>query len=130
MRLAILAALLAIPACADETISAYARPGATYRLTHLDGATFPATATIEFPEKGVARGTGPCNLWSAEQTVPYPWIALGPIAATRRACPDLDAEHAFFDALPQMTVAVAENGVLTLSNDEGREMVFRVETGG
>lgn len=129
MRLAILPLFFALSACADETISAYARPGATYHLTHLDGAPFPATATIEFPQKGVAHGTGPCNTWSATQTVPYPWIELGPIAATERACPDLASERLFFDALPEMTVAVAENGILTLSNDAGREMTFRAKTG-
>lgn len=124
MRIAALALIFAIPACADETISRYARPGATYTLSELDGMAFSAPATITFPKKGTATGTGPCNTWTAAQSAPYPWIDLGPIAATRRACPDLDAEAAFFAALEVMTVAVAEDGILTLSNDAGREMVF------
>ena len=122
-----LALVLSLAACTDETISRYARPDAVYALTKLDGAAFGAKATITFPAKGAARGEGPCNAWSATQSAPYPWIALGPIASTRRACPELASEAAFFEALAEMTVAVAEDGVLTLSNDEGRQMVFRAD---
>lgn len=125
MRLAALALLLAIPACTDETISRYADPDAVYRLTEIDGRAFTASASIAFPEKGTARGEAPCNSWSASQSVPYPWLELGPIAATRRACPDLAAETAFFRALETMTVVVVQGPVLTLSNDDGGEMVFR-----
>lgn len=125
MRGLALALLLAFPACTDETISGYADPTAVYRLTEIGGEPFTARASISFPRQGLVTGEAPCNTWSASQSVPYPWLDLGPIAATRRACPDLNAETAFFDALGTMTLAVVENGVLTLSNDAGGEMVFR-----
>ena len=110
--------------CADETISGFADSDAVYHLNELNGAPFTARATITFPEPGRAAGDGPCNSWSAAQTVPYPWIELGPIAATRRACPELEAEARFFDALGRMTLAEVQGPVLILSNDEGQEMVF------
>ena len=124
MRLLTLAALLAIPACADESISGYADPAATYRLTQIDGQPFTANATIAFPEQGTATGQTPCNIWSADQTAPYPWLALGPIAVTERACPDMADERVFLDALTTMTLAEVQGPILILSNDEGAEMVF------
>lgn len=125
---AILAALAALAGCADETISGFAGPGAVYRLEELNGVRFTALATISFPEKGRAGGQGPCNAWSAGQNAPYPWFELGPIAATRRACPDLAREAAFFDALSAARFAEVSGGVLILSNEAGGEMVFRAGT--
>ncbi len=120
-------ALLPLSACADETISGYADTGATYRLTHIGEAIFTADATITFPKQGVARGKAPCNTWSATQTAPYPWLSLGPIARTERACPALAAEQTFFDALTTMTLAEVQGATLILSNDAGVEMVFSAE---
>jgi heat shock protein HslJ len=125
MRLVSATLLLALVACSDETISGYADPEAVYTLTEIDGAAYTARATITFPEEGTARGEAPCNSWFASQSAPYPWIELGPIGATRRACPDLDAELAYFEALGTMTLAEVQGPVLILSNDAGREIVFR-----
>jgi len=111
--------------CADETISGYADATTTYRLVELDGAAFDAQATIRFPEEGRIAGSGPCNAFSAQQGAPYPWFDVGPIAATKRACPDLAAEAAFFAALAEMTLSEVAGPVLILSNDSGRELLFR-----
>ncbi len=113
--------------CADETISGYADPEAVYRLVESDGEAFPATATIAFPEPGRAQGTGPCNAWSAAQKAPYPWIELGPIAATRRACPDLKAENLFFERLAKVSLAEVTGTVLILTDEDGRELVFEAQ---
>ena len=43
---------------------------------------------------------------------------------TRRACPELPEETAFFKALEQMTLAEVVGETLILSNTEGGEMVF------
>lgn len=124
MRLVLALTLLALPACTDETISGYADPDATYRLTEVGGAAFPAAATISFPEEGTVRGNAPCNAYTAIQTVPYPWFALGPIAVTRRACPELDAETRFLATLQTMAFAEVQGPVLILSADDGTEMIF------
>ena len=117
---------LMLAACPkDETISGYTDPAASFALTEIDGNPFNANANISFPEKGIVRGDGPCNGYSAEQTVPYPWFQLAPIRATRRACPDLDREAAFFAALQDMTLIEALGNTVILRNDAGREMVFR-----
>ena len=109
----------------DETISGYATPGVTWTLTELGGAPFPARATLTFPEQGQIAGKAPCNSYSATQSAPYPWFEVGPVAATKRACPDLPAEAAFFDALARVTLAEVAGEVLILSTEDGFEMVFQ-----
>ena len=79
------------------------------------------------PRKARPSGEAPCNAWSATQSAPYPWFALGPIATTRRACPELAAEQTFLTTLAAMTLAEAQGPVLILSSDEGLEMVFRAD---
>ena len=111
--------------CTDETISGYADPDAVYRLVEIDGQAFTPRATIAFKTEGRAEGSAPCNTWSAEQSVPYPWFELGAIAATKRACPELDAEQQYFDALAQMTLAEVQGPILILTNDDAREMIFQ-----
>ena len=109
----------------DETVSGYADPNAVYVLEEMAGEPFPARATIAFPEAGAVQGEAPCNNYSGRQSVPYPWIRIEALAVTKRACPDLSAELAFFEALATMTLVEAVGDVLLLSNDAGAEMVFR-----
>jgi len=109
----------------DETVAAYGAADRLWQLESLDGAAFPASATLEFGEGGAISGTTPCNLYSGRQTVPYPWFAVERIVTTRRACPDLAAERAYLDALQEMTLSEVAGPVLRLENDAGREMIFR-----
>lgn len=111
----------------DESISGYAVPEAVYVLQDLDGAAFGSAATLQFPAKGQATGKGPCNGFRATQTLPYPWIEIRDVVATKRACPDLAAETAYFAALQEMSLAEVLGPVLILTNDTGREMVFRAQ---
>lgn len=123
-----LCAVLLLPltaACADETLSGYADPGAEYVLQTIDGAPFAARATITFPHALGLAGQAPCNRYSGALQAPYPWFETGPLAATKMACPDLAAEGVFFNALNQMTLAEVAGKVLILTNDAGHEMVFR-----
>ncbi len=110
--------------CADETISGFADPAAVYGLVELNGEPVTSDATVTFLTEGRVEGNGPCNAWSASQTAPYPWIELGPIAATRRACPELAFEGRFFEALTSVSLAEVSGPLLVLSGDEV-EMVFR-----
>lgn len=126
MRLTMLALVGLIPACqADETIAAYGGAGVTWTLVEQNGAPFTARATLEFGEDGQVSGQAPCNRFSFTNGLPYPWFETGPIAATKMACPDLQAEAAFFKALSAMTRAILSEGTMTMANDEGGEMVFK-----
>jgi heat shock protein HslJ len=108
----------------DETVAAYGAAGVTWQLIELDNAPFAATATLEFPEPGRITGSAPCNSYFAELTVPYPWFELSPIGATRRACPDLEAETTYFTALSEMELSEVSGPTLLLTNAAGRSMLF------
>lgn len=125
LRLVLTLPIVALAWLKDEGVSGYADQVAVYRLTEIAGAAFDARATISFPERGGLRGDGPCNSYTAKQTVPYPWFRVEALAATRRACPDLAAETAFFEALTSMTLVEVAGDLLILTNDTGGEMLFR-----
>ena len=75
-----------ISACfEDETTSGYADPDAIYVLKEVNGAAFKARATINFPEEGKIAGAAPCNTFSGNQEVPYPWFEAREIATTELA---------------------------------------------
>lgn len=115
----------ALSACAgDETTSGIAPEGSIWTLSEIDGRPFAALATIGFPAPGKIAGDGPCNRYSGNQAAPYPHFRAERILATKRACPDLDAEQDFFAALARVTLAEVEGDVMTLSAPGGPEMVF------
>lgn len=121
----ILLLLLALSACsAGQSVSKLADRTTEYVLVEIDGVPFAANATLRFPDAGKISGQAPCNSYFATQTVPYPWFGIEGVGATRMACPDLAAEAAYFGALEDMTQALVTNGRLTLSNSNGRRMVF------
>ncbi len=111
----------------DETISGYASRDAVYELVEMDGQFIDTEITIAFPGKGEVTGKAPCNRYRARQTVPLPWIEIGEITATKRACADLELEQRYFSALQTMTLAEIGGDILILSNDAGDELVFAVQ---
>ncbi len=129
MRAVVIIALLwGLTNCGgDETVTAYGADKATWRLVEIDGQPFAARATLEFADEGKLSGQAPCNSYSGKQTVPYPWFRAVEIVSTRKACPDLAAETAYFEALAAMTLSEVSGKALILSNDAGREMVFEAQ---
>lgn len=128
MRFSLALTMLLLTACGpDETISGYADNKATYVLRTLENADVAPRMTIQFPEEGQVAGQSACNRYTATQSAPYPWFEIKAIAATRRACPDLDLETAYFQALEQMTFAEVVGDVLILSNSADDQLVFQAE---
>ena len=125
LRLFLTLPILLTACLKDETVSGYANPEAVFHLQELDGAAFSARATISFPEAGNIRGQAPCNSYTANQSAPYPWLQLGPIAATRATCSEQQLETLFFKALAEMTLIEVLGETVILRNDADREMVFR-----
>ena len=124
----VLLALAVLSNCRDdETVAAYGGADAVWELQELDGKSFPPGSTLTFPEPGRIAGTGPCNTFFGEQTAPYPWFKVEKLASTKRACPELDQEQEFFDALSGMTLSEVAGDTLILSNDAGRELLFRAK---
>jgi heat shock protein HslJ len=128
MKALITCALLvaSLAACReDETVRAFGGADQVWALTELNGASFPATATLTFPKAGEIVGQGPCNRYFGAMTAPYPWFDIGPIGSTRMACPDLVVETTFLAALEAATLSEVAGNTLILSNTDGLEMVFR-----
>jgi len=126
IRLALIAGLLGLSQCgADETVAGYGGAGRVWTLTELNGAPFDARATLTFPEDGKISGQAACNGFSGPMTAPYPWFEVGDMIVTRMACPDLDKETAYLQALGQATQSEVADDTLILSNDDGLEMVFK-----
>lgn len=113
--------------CSDETLTGYGAAGQVFALQSIDDIPFTAHATITFPKQGQIAGSGPCNSFTASQDVPYPWFKAGPIAATKRACPDLQAEALYFETLSKMTLSEVSGPNLILSTAEGDKMVFQAQ---
>ena len=109
----------------DETVSGYGGADKTWVLTEVDGKPFNARANLSFPEPGRITGSAPCNRFFGEQTKPYPWFGLNAVGATKMACPNLTEEGVFFEALGDMTIAEVLGDIMILSNENGREMVFK-----
>lgn len=108
----------------DETLRRYGAADRIWELTTLNGEAFEAEATITFPERNRVAGLGPCNRYFSTNTTPYPWFEIGPIASTRRSCPDIKAEQAFFEALRAAQTAIIEGETLTFSTDDAPSLVF------
>lgn len=116
---------LALMGCqTDETISGFAGTYTVWTLSDISGADFPARATIELLKPGQIAGQAPCNRYFASQDVPYPWFKVGPIGATKMACPELTHETVFLATLSRMSLAEVTGTTLILSNDDGETMVF------
>lgn len=127
MRIALTMLLLLNICQGDETLTAYGASDRTWVVTEIDGQPFSARATISFPEQGRFGGQGPCNTYGGAQTAPYPWFQIEAIRSTKRACADLQAENRYFDALRAMTISEVSGATMVLSNEAGREIVFRAE---
>lgn len=126
--MAALVAAAALTGCQkDETVTGYGGADKVWGLESMDGESFDAQASLSFPEPGKIAGQAPCNSFSATQGAPYPWIEIGPVAATRMACPEMAAEQAFFDALDKMSLVEVAGDTMILSNDAGRQMVFTAQ---
>ena len=122
MRLTLLLTTLFLTACiGDETVAGYGGADRIWVVTELDGRPFTARATLQFSEAGET----PCNRYSGVMTTPYPWFGVTQVVSTRMACPNQDAEAKFLEALTAMTLSEVLGDVMILSNDAGREMLFK-----
>lgn len=126
MKAAMLVLIGLIPACqSDETAAGYGAAGAVWTLVEQDGARPPAHVTLSFGQDGTISGHAPCNAFTTTSTVPYPWFEPGTIAATKKACPDLPSESAFFTTLRAMAFVEVLGDTMILRNDAGVELVFK-----
>lgn len=117
--------VMMLTGCRDETVAGYGGGNTEWHLAELDGKAFSERAVLRLGDDGEISGDAPCNSYFGVQTAPYPWFSAEKIGATRRACPALEKEADYLQALSQMTLSEVLGDTLILSNDTGREMVFK-----
>lgn len=123
MKRLLVCLLLALPACADETLVKYGGAG-KWRVTELNGQSYAARAVLVLEAGGKLYGQAACNRFFGQQTAPYPWFETGPIGTTRMACPELDQEQMFLNALSRANQAEVSGDTLVLSNGDDVEIVL------
>ena len=88
-----------------------------------------SSVTADFGADETLSGSGGCNSYTANYTSDAGQIAIGPVAATKKACPGdvMDTEQQYFAALEKATAYVIEGTTLTLRDDTGATQVaFRL----
>ncbi len=82
------------------------------------------TAPISLTLKGERiEGVGPCNRYFGAFRRDGAALSIGPIAATRRACPELALEQRYFAALTDVAGAQIEGDQMALRDAEGAELM-------
>ena len=121
MRLPVIA--LALAACgsavaAQQTALAPENSPMDWILAIIDGQPAAASATLNLERPGWITGQAPCNGYSARLDAEGAGFLPGPILSTKRACDDLRAENAYFEALQGVESAEEVSGTLTLTGPD------------
>ena len=91
----------------------------------LDGAAFPAAATLRFSPDGRVSGKAPCNRYFGAVKFNGTDVTIGPLASTKMACEALENETRYLLALAAMTQVKTSLGQLILRDALGRELTFK-----
>ena len=81
--------------------------------------------TLTFDIDNRAHGNGGCNLYQGSYEIQGEKLALGPMAANRKACPvlQMDSEQLFFGNLAKVTSYHLEGNILKLRARDGDNVV-------
>lgn len=99
-------------------------PGQDWRLVQLNGAEFTPLARFNIAIDNRMAGKAPCNTFVGTVEGDASSFKIGPIAATRMACDNLDAETTFFQGLESANSARLDGETLIFTGEGGLEMVF------
>lgn len=121
--LAALVALTATAAAAQEI-----SPDTVWRLESVDGEPISGEVTLQLGADGAVSGLASCNRYTGQNTATLPEFAVGPMAMTRMACPDMTLETIYIAALQRIIRAERDGERLVLSDDEGNQLVFAPDT--
>ena len=135
LRIAVVAGLAALMAgcCHCRSYQKKTRRplvGTEWQLIQLDGETIQPregcfTVTLS-AENGQLSGVGACNRLSGTyRSDEKRSLRIGPLAATRMACPDLKREQAFIEALESATHYDMDGPMLLILSDGELRAVFQ-----
>ena len=137
LRIAVVAGLAALTAgcCNCRSYQKKTRRplvGTEWQLVQLGGETIQPregsfTITLS-AEKGQISGVGACNRISGTyKSDEKRSLRIGPLAATRMACPDLEREQAFIEALESATHYDMDGPMLLILADGELRAVFQAK---
>ncbi|MGR3320896.1 MAG: META domain-containing protein [Pseudooceanicola sp.] len=118
-------ALVALAGCFDD--SNFPSDDVIWVLTEMNGQPVTFDATLKVSQDGTLSGLAPCNRFNGNWFLSDSGLTIGPLATTRRACPEMEAETAYLTALQAATEVSPAGEQLDLSGG-GQTLVFR--TGG
>jgi heat shock protein HslJ len=103
--------------------------GTEWALTSITGEPVDAGmgVTAVFAEDFTVAGFAGCNQYSGGYAIDQGSIAIGPLAATRKACEQdvMDVENAFLNGMEQVSTLSIAGDTMTLGADDGSvELVF------
>ncbi len=92
----------------------------TYHINLVEGLSkITSNVEISFNEKDhTVSGFSGCNRFSGTYKVAAESLSLGPLATTRKMCPNMQEENAVLEALQQVDSYRMENETLTLQKGE------------
>ena len=103
--------------------------GTEWQLVQLGGVTYtPETErfTLLFGEENHLSGIGACNRISGSYTAGEKnALSIGPLAATRMACPGMEREMEFFEAVESTTRYDMDGEMLLLLDGDTLKAVFQ-----
>ena len=109
----------------DPTAALDSVTGPVWVVQTLDGAAFPAAATLRFSPDGRVSGKAPCNRYFGAVKFTGPDVTIGPLASTKMSCEVLEDETRYLLALAAMTQVETSLGLLILRDASGRELTFK-----
>lgn len=92
-------------------------------LVQVNGAAVGYSATLNLSQAGRITGQGPCNRYFADLVQDGGAVTLGPIGATKMACPQMGDESDFF-ALLGVVAGLEQTADRLVLRGAGAEMVF------
>lgn len=122
--------LLAAGCVSLENVGFYGGVGQVWVLSSIDSQSVSVRSDMRIGQFGALSGQSACNSWQAKDISVYPWFDVETVTSTLKDCPEREAEQAFYEALKDMTIAEVVGETLILSTVDGREMVFKADTGG
>lgn len=96
--------------------------GSEWQVTRLAETGIETEATLAFGSDGAVSGHAGCNRMRGSYTEDRGLLTIGPLATTRKLCPEtlMDVEAAFLAALAKVHRAAAHHLVLALLDEQDR----------
>jgi heat shock protein HslJ len=88
-----------------------------------------ASLNIRFEDDGKISGHGGCNSFFSSYTMNESAIDIGPVGATRMACPEpqLQLEQLFFNALENASTVEVRGARMRLADDDNKTLAVFVD---